>query len=175
MLILDEIGRGTSTFDGLSIAWAVAEYIHDRIGSRTLFATHYHQLTDLTLTKHRVANYTISVKEWKEQIIFLRTLVKGICNRSYGIQVGKLAGLPAEVTDRSRQILANLEGEGYDEIGVPRLSRTGQTDEPVPGQLHLFIQPKARSPIEEELNNLDLDGMTPLEALQFLHKLKGDE
>jgi DNA mismatch repair protein MutS len=175
LLILDEIGRGTSTFDGLSIAWSVAEYLHDRIGARALFATHYHQLTDLTLTKHRVANYTISVKEWKEQIIFLRTLVKGICNRSYGIQVGKLAGLPQEVIARARQILANLEGEGYDEIGVPRLSRSGQAQEPVPGQLHLFVQPKTRSPIEEELANLDLDGVTPLEALQILHKLKGDE
>ncbi len=175
LLILDEIGRGTSTFDGLSIAWAVAEYIHDRIRARTLFATHYHQLSDLTLTKTRVANFTISVKEWNEQIIFLRRLVPGITNRSYGIQVGKLAGLPSAVTRRAREILANLEGQEFDEIGAPCLSRTtndARTD--APAQLQLF-GPAMRSAIEEEFRRLDLDTLTPLEALNLLQRWKKGE
>ena len=172
LLILDEIGRGTSTFDGLSIAWAVAEYIHDRIGARTLFATHYHQLTDLAMTKERIANYTISVKEWKDQIIFLRTLVKGVCNRSYGIQVARLAGLPPEVTRRAVQVLSNLDREEYDEVGTPRLSIDGEREGPPTGQLRLFSAPPNRSRLAEELDELDLDGITPLEALQILHRLK---
>jgi DNA mismatch repair protein MutS len=174
LIVLDEIGRGTSTFDGLSIAWAVAEYIHDRIGARSLFATHYHQLADLALTKARVANHTVSVKEWKDQIIFLRRLVKGVSNRSYGIQVGKLAGLPAEVIQRAREVLANLEGQELDELGRPRLSRTSQASEPAgraPAQLQLFGGGN-RSALEEELRRLDLDGLTPLEALALLHRWK---
>ncbi|HUU00516.1 MAG TPA: DNA mismatch repair protein MutS [Myxococcota bacterium] len=176
LLVLDEIGRGTSTFDGLSIAWAVAEYIHDRIGARTLFATHYHQLTELALTKPRVANYTISVKEWKEQIIFLRTLVKGICSRSYGIQVGKLAGLPAEVVSRSLQVLANLEMGEYDEIGTPNLSKAVRDGSRRSGQLRLFSQagPAPRSPLEDELDKLDLDSLAPREALDILYGMKKD-
>jgi DNA mismatch repair protein MutS len=173
LIVLDEVGRGTSTFDGLSIAWAVAEYLHDRVGARTLFATHYHQLTDLALTKERVANYTIQVREWKDNIVFLRRMVKGICNRSYGIQVGKLAGLPGEVIGRAREILANLEGREYDEVGSPRLSRSAQAGQST-GQLQLFSAP-VRSPVEEELEQLDLDSITPIEALQILSRLKGEK
>jgi DNA mismatch repair protein MutS len=173
LIVLDEVGRGTSTFDGLSIAWAVAEYLHDRVGARTLFATHYHQLTDLALTKERVANYTIQVREWKDNIVFLRRMVKGICNRSYGIQVGKLAGLPQEVIGRAREILTNLEGREYDEVGKPRLSRSPQSGQST-GQLQLFSAP-ARSPVEEELEQLDLDSITPIEALQILSRLKGEK
>jgi DNA mismatch repair protein MutS len=174
LLVLDEIGRGTSTFDGLSIAWAVAEYIHDRIGARTLFATHYHQLTELALTKSRVANYTISVKEWKERIVFLRTLVKGICSRSYGIQVGKLAGLPAEVVRRAVQVLANLEGDEYDEIGTPKLSVAERDGSRRSGQLRLFSKalPASRSLVEQELEKLELDSLTPREALDILYGMK---
>jgi len=174
LLILDEIGRGTSTFDGVSIAWAVAEYIHDCIGARTLFATHYHQLTDLALTKKRVVNYTISIKEWKEQIIFLRRLIKGVCNRSYGIQVGRLAGLPEEVLLRAQEILANLEGEEYDEVGTPRLSRARKKAAASAGQLSLFV-PAPRSLLEEELSKVDLSCITPLEALQTLYRMKGEK
>jgi DNA mismatch repair protein MutS len=173
LLILDEIGRGTSTFDGVSIAWAVAEYIHDRIGSRTLFATHYHQLADLALTKSRVVNYTISVKEWRERIIFLRRLVKGISSRSYGIQVGKLAGLPEEVIGRAQEILANLEGQEYDELGAPRLSRSLDGSKPPSGQMQLFGETHPRSEVEEELAQIDLDTLTPLDALTILHRWKG--
>jgi DNA mismatch repair protein MutS len=174
LLILDEIGRGTSTFDGLSIAWAVAEYIHDQIGARTLFATHYHQLTDLALTKNRTINYNVTVKEWKDQIVFLRRLVKGVCSRSYGIQVGVLAGLPGDVTKRARKILENLEGQGLDEVGKPKLSVSNNEEQKASGQLHLFGGPH-KSKVEEEIEQLDLDTMTPLEALQFLHRLKGEE
>ncbi len=174
LIILDEVGRGTSTFDGLSIAWAVAEFVHDQIGARTLFATHYHQLTDLSLTKNRVVNYTIAVKEWKDQIVFLRNLIRGASNRSYGIAVGKLAGLPSEVIERSRQILANLEGEAYDEVGVPCLARPERERGKAPGQLGLFTPAPVPSWVEEELNKLDLDNVTPLEALKILHRLKGE-
>jgi Mismatch repair ATPase (MutS family) len=173
LLVLDEIGRGTSTFDGVSIAWAVAEYIHDRIGSRTLFATHYHQLADLALTKGRVVNYTISVKEWRERIIFLRRLVKGISSRSYGIQVGKLAGLPDEVIGRAQEILRNLEGQEYDELGAPRLSRSLGGSEQRSGQMQLFGETHPRSEVEEELSQIDLDTLTPLDALNLLHRWKG--
>jgi DNA mismatch repair protein MutS len=177
LIVLDEVGRGTSTFDGLSIAWAVAEYLHDRVGARTLFATHYHQLTDLALTKERVTNYTIQVREWKDNIVFLRRMVRGICNRSYGIQVGKLAGLPGEVVGRAREILANLEGQEYDEVGSPRLSRMPQlpqSDQSAAGQLQLF-SPPTRSVIEEELDKLDLENITPIEALQILNRFKGEQ
>src|SRR5512133_989051 len=111
LIILDEVGRGTSTFDGLSIAWAVAEYLHDapRLGTRTLFATHYHELTELAVTKEGVRNYNSAVREWGERIIFLRKIMEGGTNRSYGIQVARLAGVPAEVIARAKEILRNME------------------------------------------------------------------
>ena len=109
LVILDEIGRGTSTFDGLSIAWSVAEFLHDKIGARTLFATHYHEMTDLESGRSGVKNYNIAVREWNEQIIFLRKIVKGCADKSYGIQVARLAGLPPTIIRRAKEILANLE------------------------------------------------------------------
>ncbi|MEO5721707.1 MAG: DNA mismatch repair protein MutS, partial [Chthoniobacterales bacterium] len=109
LIILDEIGRGTSTFDGLSIAWSVAEFLHDKIQARTLFATHYHELTKLADERKGVANFNVAVREWNEQIIFLRKIVPGGADRSYGIQVARLAGLPKEILDRAKDILAHLE------------------------------------------------------------------
>jgi len=109
LVILDEIGRGTSTFDGLAIAWSVAEHLHDRIGARTLFATHFHEMTKLAAALPRVANFNVAVREWNDQVIFLRKIVPGAADRSYGIQVARLAGLPDKVVKRSRQLLANLE------------------------------------------------------------------
>ncbi len=128
LVILDEIGRGTSTFDGLSIAWAVVEYLHDHFASppRTLFATHYHELTDLSLTKERVKNYNMAVKEWQGRVIFLRKVVAGQSSSSYGIHVARLAGLPEEVLDRAREILRNLEGGELTELGLPRLASSGR-------------------------------------------------
>ena len=109
LVILDEIGRGTSTFDGLSIAWSVAEYLHDVLRARTLFATHYHELTELARTRTGVKNFNVAVREWNEQIIFLRKIIPGGADKSYGIQVARLAGLPAPILARAKQILANLE------------------------------------------------------------------
>ena len=112
LVILDEIGRGTSTFDGLSIAWSVAEFLHDKIKARTLFATHYHELTELEMTRGGVKNYNVAVREWNDQIIFLRKIVPGGADKSYGIQVARLAGLPPSVIARAKEILGNLGGGG---------------------------------------------------------------
>jgi DNA mismatch repair protein MutS len=122
LVILDEIGRGTSTFDGLSIAWSVAEYLHDEVKARTLFATHYHELTELELTRAGVRNYNIAVREWNDQIIFLRKIVKGGADKSYGIQVARLAGLPAEIIARAKEILSNLEQHELNADGKPTLA-----------------------------------------------------
>jgi DNA mismatch repair protein MutS len=109
LVILDEIGRGTATFDGLSIAWAVAEHLHDVIRCRTLFATHYHELTDLANTRAAVANFNVAVREWNEEIIFLRKILPGAADKSYGIQVARLAGLPKPIIERAKDILSHLE------------------------------------------------------------------
>lgn len=176
LLILDEIGRGTSTFDGVSIAWAVAEYIHDVLGAKTLFATHYHELTDLAEVKPRVANYTIAVKEWGDEVIFLRQLVPGGASRSYGIQVARLAGLPKAVVERSKQVLNNLQGAEHDELGRPRLAHGEQVDLPEHNlQLNLFSPPPipaAPSKVEQTLRAADLDALSPLQALNLLHALR---
>jgi DNA mismatch repair protein MutS len=122
LIILDEIGRGTSTFDGLSIAWSVAEYLHDRVKARTLFATHYHELTDLARTRSAVRNFNVAVREWNDQIIFLRKIVPGGADKSYGIQVARLAGLPAEIIARAKEILGNLEQHELNADGRPALA-----------------------------------------------------
>ena len=109
LVILDEIGRGTSTFDGLSIAWSVAEFLHDKIKARTLFATHYHELTKLADERKGVANFNVAVREWNEQIIFLRKIIPGGADKSYGIHVARLAGVPKEILERAKDILSHLE------------------------------------------------------------------
>jgi DNA mismatch repair protein MutS len=124
LVILDEIGRGTSTFDGLSIAWSVAEFLHDEVGARTLFATHYHELTELALTREGVTNWNVAVREWNDQVIFLRKIVRGCADKSYGIQVARLAGLPAPVVERAKEILANLERSELNADGRPKLAET---------------------------------------------------
>ncbi|HWB60443.1 MAG TPA: DNA mismatch repair protein MutS, partial [Chthoniobacteraceae bacterium] len=124
LVILDEIGRGTSTFDGLSIAWSVAEYLHDKVKCRTLFATHYHELTELEMTRGGVKNFNVAVREWNDQIIFLRKIVKGGADKSYGIQVARLAGLPQEVIARAKEILGNLEQAELNADGKPALAET---------------------------------------------------
>jgi DNA mismatch repair protein MutS len=122
LVILDEIGRGTSTFDGLSIAWSVAEFLHDEPKCRTLFATHYHELTELALTRSSVKNWHIAVREWNDAIIFLRKIVAGGADKSYGIQVARLAGLPARVISRAKEILSNLEQHELTAEGKPMLA-----------------------------------------------------
>jgi len=168
LIILDEVGRGTSTFDGLSIAWATAEYIHDEkhIGARTLFATHYHQLTELAVTKEGVKNLNIAVKEWGDRIIFLRKIMEGGTNRSYGIQVARIAGVPDEVIIRAREILNNLEKGELDEVGMPKIARGRRSAPKDKAQLSLFMDDEDM--IIHELKSLNVLKMTPLEAL---HKL----
>jgi len=168
LILLDEIGRGTATFDGISIAWAVAEYIHDVIGAMTLFATHYHELTELAVTMGGIKNFTIAVREWNDKIIFLRKLVPGGANRSFGIQVGKLAGLPEAVISRAKEILTNLEKGEFDYTGKPRIARKKGDDSP--SQMTLFQ--KANGEIIDELKKLDINNLSPIEALNILHKLK---
>ncbi|NOY12185.1 MAG: DNA mismatch repair protein MutS, partial [Deltaproteobacteria bacterium] len=174
LLILDEIGRGTSTFDGVSIAWAVAEYLHDNreVAAKTLFATHYHELTDLALTRERIKNYNIAVKEWNDQIIFLRKIVSGGASRSYGIQVGRLAGLPDVVIRRAKEILHNLEAGEFGRSGEPRLGESRNQPKKQPSsQLSLFnVDPD--SIIRTHLEAADLSSMTPLEAMNLLSELK---
>ena len=171
LILLDEVGRGTSTFDGISIAWSVAEFLHDSpLRPRTLFATHYHELTDLSLTKERVKNFNFTVKEWKGEVLFLRSLIEGASSHSYGIHVARLAGLPTSVVQRAKEILRNLEGGELDENGRPRLARgsSGNT----PGQMTLFGGVEYK--LCEELRNLDVSRLTPIEALNFLHALVED-
>lgn len=173
LVVLDEIGRGTSTFDGLSIAWAVAEYLHDHpmIRPKTLFATHYHELTEMSLTKERVKNYNVLVKEWGGEIIFLRKIVEGGSNRSYGIQVARLAGLPSKVIDRAKEILSNLEKGELDAKGMPKIARSKSSilkPQP-PFQPSLFTQ---SDPIRSELRKIKTEHLTPLEALNILDELK---
>jgi len=170
LVILDEIGRGTSTYDGLSIAWAVAEALHDLGGKgvRTLFATHYHELTELVSTKEKVKNFNVAVKKWKDEIIFLRKLVPGGTSRSYGIEVAKLAGLPDTVIRRAKEILQNLEGEEIDEAGRPKLARGSCANEVI--QLNLFGMHNDH--LIKWVKDLDIAKMTPLEALVELDKMK---
>ncbi len=173
LVVLDEIGRGTSTFDGLSIAWAVAERIHE-MGTRTLFATHYHELTDLARTLKGVANFNVAVKEWEGEVIFLRRLVEGGASRSYGIQVARLAGLPDGVLARAREILANLEAGELDETGQPRLALSERIRPEKPSrQLDLFRAGAElqRAALVRDVAGLDVDTLTPVEALVRLHEL----
>jgi DNA mismatch repair protein MutS len=172
LVIMDEIGRGTSTFDGLSIAWAVAEYLHDLNGKgvKTLFATHYHELTDLALTKKRVKNYNIAVKEWNDEIIFLRKLAVGGTNRSYGIQVARLAGVPESVIKRSKKILSNIEKGELSISGTPSLALDEHVAPPGHRQLDLFPNPE--QVIIEQIQKIDIATMTPIEALNYLNTLK---
>ena len=176
LILLDEVGRGTSTFDGLSIAWAVAEHLHEKesLRAKTLFATHYHELTELALTLKRIKNYHVSVKEWKEDVIFLRKIVPGPSDQSYGIHVAKLAGIPREVIDRAREILFNLEKQEFDESGQPRMAyrSPGRGDR---SQRLLFPEDREFATLEEikdRLESFDPAAMTPLEALNLLNEMK---
>jgi len=159
LVILDEIGRGTSTYDGVSIAWAVAEYLHDAVGAKTLFATHYHELTRLETSRPRLVNVSMAVSEAHGEVVFLRRVVPGGASRSYGIDVARLAGLPRSVVARARQILGELE----------------RPEAPAPSaQLSLLAPPSARTPsaLIAALAEVDPERTTPLQALQILHDLK---
>jgi len=172
LVILDEIGRGTSTFDGLSIAWAVTEDLVNKNnrGVKTIFATHYHELTDLAFTNDRVKNYNIAVREWNDSIIFLHKLMPGGTNRSYGIQVAALAGVPKQVVARAKELLHNIEKGEFTRQGKPRIAGAGKLVPTKPNQLALFAP--ADDPLRKKLADLKLDRMTPLEALSLLYELK---
>jgi DNA mismatch repair protein MutS len=174
LVVLDEIGRGTSTFDGVSIAWAVAEHLHDAVGCRTLFATHYHELQDLARERPAVRNLTVAVREVGEQVVFLRKLVQGGASRSYGIEVAKLAGLPGSVVARAREILRNLESLEVDEGGHAALARGRRKKGGGGGasQLGLFGGGAPADPAAAELaaalRGLDVDALRPLDALNLV-------
>jgi DNA mismatch repair protein MutS len=171
LVILDEVGRGTSTFDGLSIAWALLEYLHDSAekSAFVLFATHYHELTEIALVKPGVVNATMAVKEFDGRVLFLRKVVPGAADRSYGIHVAELAGLPAEVTARAREVLANLERQELDVQGAPVLARR-QGESAGSGQFLLFSAEEELA--LEKLRAVDIDQMTPVSALSLLATLQ---
>ncbi len=174
LVVLDEIGRGTSTFDGLSIAWAVAEHLatNPKARPKTLFATHYHELTDLADALPGVANAHLLVREWQDQIVFLRKVVPGRSDRSYGIQVARLAGLPPTVIRRAREILSGLEQDELARGGRPTIAGAATQQGPQQ-QLGLFQAP-ADDALRDKLRALDVDAMTPLQALTLLAELKAD-
>jgi len=179
LIILDEIGRGTSTFDGISIAWAMAEYLLDgtRRGCRTMFATHYHELTELALTVEGVRNYNVAIKEWGDKLVFLRSVKEGPSDKSYGIQVARLAGLPEEVIARAKTILQNLEDMALDREGRPVIV-AGHEEDLFPANDPLLPEPQmdlfssAGRKLLKEISSVDLDGMAPIEALNYLADLK---
>ena len=171
LVLLDEVGRGTSTFDGISIAWSLAEFLHESPHRpRTLFATHYHELTGLARTRERVKNFHFAVKEWQGEVIFLRTLKEGPASRSYGIQVASLAGLPRGLIDRAKEILKNLEGEEWNARGQPRLAGA---ETPSKGVQLMLYEPRGDS-LREKLRAIDTNVLTPLEALNVLTELAAE-
>jgi DNA mismatch repair protein MutS len=164
LLLLDEVGRGTSTFDGLAIAWAIAEYLHDSTRAKVLFATHFHELIELARDRSRVKNLSMAVRAWGEEVLFLRSVVEEPANRSYGIEVARLAGLPAGVIARAREILDGLQS-GHRDGSISRAGRTAATASGST-QMNLFAQ--AAGLVVNELQVLDLERLTPLDALNLL-------
>jgi DNA mismatch repair protein MutS len=180
LIILDEIGRGTSTYDGVSIAWAVAEHLHDRVGARALFATHYHELCALPESHPRVRNVSVAAREWKGEVVFLRKLTPGGTSRSFGIEVARLAGLPEAVVARARTLLDHLEDTGRARAGGPKAARPDRDEVP---QLSLFDAPCQPSPVARRLirtwkkpsrrsAQLDLDGLSPRAAWDLLSEMR---
>jgi DNA mismatch repair protein MutS len=168
LIVLDEIGRGTATYDGLALAWSVIEHIHERSGAYTLFATHYHELTELADKLDGLRNLHVSVREAGEQIIFLRRVEPGAADRSYGIEVARLAGLPMGVIERAREILALHEKSEHtvsEELNPPRRGRAAPAM-----QIRLF-EPVGYQ-IAERIRNLDIDNLKPIEALKLLNEIK---
>ncbi len=166
LVVLDEIGRGTSTYDGVSLAWAIVEHLHDALQSRTLFATHYHELTDLAASLPGVRNYNVAVREWEENIVFLHKILPGAADKSYGIHVARLAGIPREVNERAKQILNQLESEHLDSAGNSRKAKHRPKRDL---QMTLFTP---EHPVVDLLRSLPLDSLTPLEALVKLKALQ---
>jgi len=169
VVILDEIGRGTSTYDGISLAWAITEHLHDEIQCRTMFATHYHELTDLTTTLKHAANWNVAVQESNDDVIFLHRIVEGAAGRSYGIHVAKIAGVPRHVTDRATTILATLEEDHVTPEGRPKVPERETTNQRR-RQKSLFDFPE--DPVLDEIRKLEVDSLSPIQALQELYRLR---
>jgi DNA mismatch repair protein MutS len=179
LVILDEIGRGTSTYDGLSLAWSIVEHVHEQIGCRTLFATHYHELTDLETQLPGVRNFNVAVKEWDDQVVFLHQIVPGAADKSYGIHVAQLAGVPRSVNERAREVLAWLESQ-HQAAQPDACVVAGNTHSPPPStngrndgranhwQLTLFGFEE--HPLLDEIRSAKLDELSPLAALELLHE-----
>jgi len=169
LVILDEVGRGTSTYDGLALAWAISEYIALRIKSRTLFATHYHELTELEDLLEGVKNLNVAVREWADEVIFLYRILEGGCDRSYGVHVARLAGVPKEVIDRARAILPQLQAHLAEGLDMPELAERARK---AAAQMQLFADPATR--VAREIKAADLENLTPLQALDLLRKLRSE-
>jgi DNA mismatch repair protein MutS len=173
LILLDEIGRGTSTFDGISIAWAIVEFLHNNPGvcAKTIFATHYHELTELELILPRVRNYNVAVKEVGDKVIFLRKLVQGGTDHSYGIQVAKMAGIPNEVIERAKEVLFNLEANELTPNATPKLAIHSRSQKNVYiNQISLFEEDSKA--LKEKIRKIEIEKMSPLEALNILNELK---
>jgi DNA mismatch repair protein MutS len=172
-VILDEVGRGTSTFDGLALAWAIVEHLHGAVGARALFATHYHQLTDLAERYAGIANQNVAVREWGDEIVFLHKIVDGGTDRSYGIHVARLAGVPPAVIERAKGILRDLEQDEEDLARRILGSGAEPTNEPLPFR---SAERAAERPPDDglarELRGLDLDRLTPIDALLKLREIR---
>jgi DNA mismatch repair protein MutS len=169
LVLLDEIGRGTSTYDGISIAWAIAEYLHEhkKFKSKTLFATHYHELNEMTNTFDRIKNFNVSVKEINKQIIFLRKLKEGGIEHSFGIHVAKVAGMPKSILDKANEILEKMEKSKSGNNIKKTLENKKDT------QLSFFqLDDPVLSQIKEEITKIDINSLTPLEALMKLNEIK---
>jgi len=169
LILLDEVGRGTSTFDGISIAWALTEYLHQRIGAKTLFATHYHELNELAEHFPRIRNYKVDVREYGDKVVFLHKVVQGFADHSYGIQVAQMAGLPEEVTERAKKILKNLEGSELSVSGEEKKRERGR----IAGEeIQMTMFEMKDDALREELRAIEIEKMTPLEALEKLAELR---
>lgn len=168
LVILDEIGRGTSTYDGISLAWSVAEYLHEHAACRTLFATHYHELTDLAQSLPRIRNLNVAVREWQDEVVFLHKIVAGAADKSYGIHVARLAGVPRAVVERAKDILAELENEHLDALDHVKIANERITSKKSHIQLTLFGP--ADHPLLDEIRQADLNATTPLDALRLIER-----
>jgi DNA mismatch repair protein MutS len=168
LVVLDEIGRGTSTYDGISLAWSVVEYLHAHIGCRTLFATHYHELTDLERSLPQVKNLNVAVREWQEDVVFLHKIIEGAADKSYGIHVARLAGVPKEVVERAKEILALLEQEHLDGEGRPKIGQPAGKKRR--GQMQLTLFAPIDHPLLDDIRQLDLNSLTPLAALTTIQQ-----
>jgi DNA mismatch repair protein MutS len=167
LVILDEIGRGTSTYDGLALAWAVTEHLATDLTARTLFATHYHELTELAELFKNIKNYNVAVREWADQVIFLHKILPGGTDKSYGIHVAKLAGVPNTITDRAKEILRELETTFQAEAASEKLARHKTAPDT---EQSLFVQ--KNKPILDRLAETDIDNLTPIQAINLLHEIR---